>query len=63
LHGIELYCEVKLASDEVHAQEDGFEYPWIELDRLSGIDLRPAVVRDRIVDGTYREVRHLISRG
>lgn len=63
VHGIELYCEIRLESDAVVSQLDGFEFPWIELDELSGTDLRPTVVRDRIMDGTFRELRHLVTRG
>ena len=59
--GIGLYCEVKLESDQVEAQEDDYEFLWIEVASLSGVDLRPAIVRDRIIDGTYRDVRHLVT--
>jgi 8-oxo-dGTP pyrophosphatase MutT (NUDIX family) len=62
LHGIELFCEVKLKSDDVRSQLNGYEFPWIPISGLSDVDLRPSVVRDRIVDGSYRKVRHLISR-
>ena len=60
--GIELYCEVKLESDEIESQEDGYEFLWIEVASLSDVDLRPIIVRDRIIDGTYRDVRHLVTR-
>jgi 8-oxo-dGTP diphosphatase len=63
LHGIELYCEVKLESDEVESQLDGYEFPWLDVANLSRVDLRPTIVRDRIVDGSYRDLRHLVSRG
>jgi 8-oxo-dGTP pyrophosphatase MutT (NUDIX family) len=62
LHGIEFYCEVKLGSDDVVAQIEGYEFYWLSVDLLSDVDLRPIIVRDRIIDGSYREVRHLISR-
>ena len=62
LHGIELYCEVKLESDEVRSQLEGYEFPWLDSEGLGNVDLRPTIVRDRIIDGTYREIRHLISR-
>ena len=62
LHGIELYCEIKLESDEVKSQLDGYEFPWLEVATLGEVDLRPTIVRDRIVDGTYKDVRHLITR-
>jgi 8-oxo-dGTP pyrophosphatase MutT (NUDIX family) len=62
LHGIELYCEVTLQSDEVQSELEGYEFPWLDVAGLGNVDLRPAIVRDRIIDGTYREVRHLVSR-
>jgi 8-oxo-dGTP pyrophosphatase MutT (NUDIX family) len=62
LHGIELYCEVKLGSDQVESQLEGYEFPWIDVSKLGKVDLRPHIVRDRIVDGSYKEIRHLISR-
>ena len=61
MHGIELYYEIKLESDEVKSQLDGYEFPWLDVVTLSDQDLRPIIVRDRIVDGTYRDVRHLIT--
>ena len=63
LHGIELYCEIKLGSDKVESKLDGYEFRWVEVAQLSGLDLRPTIVRDRIIDGTYRDVRHLVTRG
>jgi 8-oxo-dGTP pyrophosphatase MutT (NUDIX family) len=63
IHGIELFCEVRLESDEVESQLAGYEFPWLEVAALSDVDLRPTVVRDRIIDGTYRNVRHLVTRG
>ena len=59
--GIGLYCEVKLESDEIESQEDGYEFLWIEIASLSSVDLRPIIVRDRIINGTYRDVRHLVT--
>ena len=63
LGGIELYCEIKLDSDKCESQEEGYEFHWIEVAKLNQIDLRPAIVRDRIFDGTYRDVRHLVTKG
>ena len=62
LGGIELYCEITLDSDKVEPQEDGYEFHWIEVADLKDVDLRPAIVRDRIFDDTYRDVRHLVTR-
>jgi len=62
LHGIELYCEVKLGTDDVDAQIEGYDFYWLAVDNLSDADLRPIIVRDRIVDGTFRNIRHLVTR-
>ena len=61
LHGIEFYCEVKLGTDDVAAQIEGYDFYWLSVDDLGDVDLRPIIVRDRIIDGTIHEVRHLIS--
>ena len=61
--GIELYCEITLDSDNLQAQEEGYELHWIEVAKLDQVDLRPAIVRDRIFAGNYRDVRHLVTRG
>jgi ADP-ribose pyrophosphatase YjhB (NUDIX family) len=60
IHSIELFCEVKLESDEVESQLAGHEFPWMEVATLGEVDLRPTEVRDRIIDGTYRHLRHLV---
>ena len=62
LHGIELYCEVKLGTDDVDAQIEGYDFYWLAVDNLSDADLKPIIVRDLIVDGTYRNIRHLVTR-
>ena len=62
LHGIELYCEVKLGTDDFGTQIEGYDFYWLAVDNLSDADLRPIIVRDRIVDGTYRNIRHLVTR-
>jgi len=61
VHGIELYCEVRLESDEIESQLGGYEFPWLALDGLSRVDLRPWIVRDHVVDGSYKRIRHLVS--
>lgn len=63
LGGIELYCEITLDTDKVEPQEDGYEFHWLEIAALKDVDLRPAIVRDRIADDTYRDVRHLVTKG
>jgi len=63
LGGIELYCEITLDTDKIEPQEDGYEFHWIKVADLKDLDLRPAFVRDQIFDGTYRDVRHLVTKG
>jgi 8-oxo-dGTP diphosphatase len=62
LHGLELYCELKLNSDEIRQQPDENEFLWVEVESLGRIDIRPVQVRDLIIDDTYREVRYLVSK-
>jgi 8-oxo-dGTP diphosphatase len=62
LHGLELYCELKLNSDDIRQQLDENEFLWVESESLGHIDIRPVQVRDLIVDGTYRDVRYLVSK-
>jgi len=62
LHGLEMYCELKLESDDITRQPGENEFLWVELDRLGGMDIRPAGVRDCIFDGTYRDRRYRVSQ-
>jgi 8-oxo-dGTP pyrophosphatase MutT (NUDIX family) len=62
IHGLGHYFEVELDRPDVRSDVDGIEFPWFSVDELAQVDLRPHVIRDRIVDGTYRSVRHLLSR-
>lgn len=62
LHGLELYCELKLNSDEIRHQPDENEFLWLEVDKFGRVDIRPVLVRNRIIDGTYRDVRYLVSK-
>jgi 8-oxo-dGTP pyrophosphatase MutT (NUDIX family) len=61
IHGLGHYFEVELDRPDVRSDVDGIEFPWFSADELAQVDLRPHVIRDRIVDGTYRSVRHLLS--
>ena len=63
LHGVEFYCEIKLGTDDVEAKIERYDFSWLGVDDLGDVDLRPTIVRDRIIDGTLHEVRHLISWG
>ena len=61
-HGLGHYFEVELDREDVRANSDGSDLLWFSADALADIDLRPHAVRDHIVKGTYRSVRHLVSR-
>ena len=61
-HGLGHYFEVELDREDEQSDAVGIEFQWFTLDELKHIDLRPHVVRDVIIDGTYRSVRRLISR-
>lgn len=63
LHGLELYSELKLGSDEIRQQPGENEFLWLDVEKLGKVDIRPVLVRDRIIDGTYRDVRYLVSKG
>jgi 8-oxo-dGTP pyrophosphatase MutT (NUDIX family) len=60
-HSVEHYFEVTLDRTDVVATNPGLLYEWIPIDQLSQVDLRPGVVRDCIIDGSYRHVNHLVS--
>ena len=61
-HGLEHYFEVELDREDVKSDTDGIEFLWFSSKELANVDLRPHIVRDHIVKGTYRSVRHLISK-
>ena len=62
LHGLGHYFEVEIDCTDVQSQLDGIELVWLSLDELAQADLRPHVVRDSISDGSFKSVRHLVSR-
>jgi 8-oxo-dGTP pyrophosphatase MutT (NUDIX family) len=61
-HGLEHYFEVALDREDVRSSTEGIEFPWLPKDDLAEADLRPHIVRDAIATGTYRTIRHLISK-
>ena len=60
-HGLEHYFEVSLDRSDIVATNPGLLYEWIPIYKLAQVDLRPAIVRDCINDGSYQYVRHLVS--
>lgn len=61
-HGLGHYFEVVLDREDVRPINEGIELLWLSLNEITDIDLRPHVVRDNIVKGTYKSIRKLISR-
>jgi 8-oxo-dGTP pyrophosphatase MutT (NUDIX family) len=60
-HSLEHYFEVMLDRSNVVATNPGLEYKWIAIHRLAQVDLRPGIVRDHIIDGSYQHMNHLVS--
>lgn len=61
-HSLEHYFLIELDRENVAPGSDGVAYQWLPIDALREIDLRPTVVRDAIVDGSYAHATHLILR-
>jgi 8-oxo-dGTP diphosphatase len=59
LHSLEHYFSVELDSYEVRSRESHLVQCWLPLSRLSAHDVRPHVVRDAIIDGSWATCRHL----
>jgi ADP-ribose pyrophosphatase YjhB (NUDIX family) len=59
VHLLEHYMEVELDRREIESREPHLTQHWLPLARLAEFDLRPFVVRDALIDGRWREVRHL----
>ena len=61
-HSLEHYFQIDLHRENVNPTSDGVTFHWFPLTKLGQIDLRPSVVRDRIVDGSYARASHLVVR-
>jgi 8-oxo-dGTP pyrophosphatase MutT (NUDIX family) len=59
VHSLEHYFEVELDRDEVTSNESNLEQIWLAKERFADADVRPIVVRDSIVSGDWRNIRHL----
>jgi ADP-ribose pyrophosphatase YjhB (NUDIX family) len=60
LHSLEHYFSVELDSCDVRSREAHLVQCWLPLSELSACDVRPRVVRDAIVDGSWKTRKHLI---
>jgi 8-oxo-dGTP pyrophosphatase MutT (NUDIX family) len=61
IHGIGFYYLVELERDDIESADERYEFLWFSKAELAGIDLRPQVVRDSIVDGSFRSIDRLKS--
>lgn len=59
-HSLEHYFEIELEREDITPKSEGVEFLWVPINQLGDVDLRPMVVRNRIMDGTFRHVDHLI---
>jgi len=62
IHNLEHYFEVVLDRVAIESREPHLAQHWLPIDRLAEHDIRPHVVRDAIVAGTWRDARHLTTR-
>jgi ADP-ribose pyrophosphatase YjhB (NUDIX family) len=60
LHSLEHYFRVELDSYEVRSREPHLVQCWVPLGELPAHDVRPHVVRDAIVDGSWETRKHLV---
>ena len=58
-HSLEHYFEIELDREDLVPTNPDTDFSWIPLAGLATADLRPAVVRDCIADGTFRTRRTL----
>lgn len=61
-HSLEHYFEIELDRQDVLPKSEQVEFALVPIDKLQSVDLRPVIVRDSIVDGTYRTINHMILR-
>jgi hypothetical protein len=61
VHGLEHYFLAEIDTVDVRSREPHLEFHWLALQNLRECDLRPHVVRDAILSGSYLQVRHLVT--
>ena len=61
VHGLEHYFLVEIDTVEVQSRESHLEFHWLPLQNLRELDIRPHVVRDAILSGSYLQARHLVT--
>jgi 8-oxo-dGTP pyrophosphatase MutT (NUDIX family) len=61
-HSLEHYFAVTLDRELVRPRHQDVEFVWLPIAELAATDLRPIVVRDSLIDGSYARVAHLLLR-
>jgi ADP-ribose pyrophosphatase YjhB (NUDIX family) len=61
VHGLEHYFLAEIDRVDVRSRESHLEFHWLALQNLREFDLRPHVVRDAILSGSYLQARHLVT--
>ena len=56
---LEHYFDVALDRSDVVSRELHLEQVWLAQDLFAAADVRPAIVRDALISGDWRSVRHL----
>ena len=61
VHGLEHYFLAEIDTVDVRSHEGHLEFHWLPLQNLNKFDVRPHVVRDAILSGSYLQARHLVT--
>ncbi|MBD3193254.1 MAG: NUDIX domain-containing protein [Candidatus Heimdallarchaeota archaeon] len=61
IHSLEHYFLVQLENYDIESKEPEIILKWLPIDQLPKIDLRPEIVRDVIINGAWRKVKHLVQ--
>ncbi|MDX1415751.1 MAG: hypothetical protein R3293_16255 [Candidatus Promineifilaceae bacterium] len=58
-HSLEHYFQITLDKEQIIPISDGVQFFWMPIAELPALDLRPAIVRDSIADGSYKQLELL----
>jgi ADP-ribose pyrophosphatase YjhB (NUDIX family) len=59
-HGLELYLDVEIDRKEIVRREKHLVQRWFDINELQRVDIRPKIVKECIMNDTYKEQKHLI---
>jgi 8-oxo-dGTP pyrophosphatase MutT (NUDIX family) len=59
VHGLEHYFLVEPPIADIVSREPHLTFEWLPLAALAEVDLRPRVVREAVIDGSWRDARLL----